>query len=474
MTELADLSIAEAHGLLKKKETSVVELVRANLARIDELDELLRAFIAVDREPALARAAELDAELAAGVPLRSLHGVTIGVKDVIPVKDQPFTLGSLEFEHRRADQDAALVGRLRNAGAIIIGKTNTPEFAAFMNTRNAVRGTTLSPWDTEMSSGGSSGGSAVAVAVGMSTAAIGTDHGGSVRFPAATNGILGLRPTPGRVPVFPSPWVYDEFDVHGPLARAVSDLRPLLAAMSGPDTRVPISMTRDFGSAVERRITSVNGLRVAWSPDLGGAFRVEREIVQVCGNVIAKLAEHGARVDEKHPDVTDAIAAIRPLRMARALIEHSERLEQLDALNNELLRENIKKALAASPKELAQGQLARSRAWLGTRSFFDGFDILALPTTQVITFPKDAAFPPVIDEHTVTDALDTVLSTYVFSILGWPSMSVPAGFTATGFPVGIQLVAAPGREELLIDVAETIEAFQPWRNRRASVLAHQP
>jgi amidase len=452
------------------RQLSPVEVIDAFLERIADLDPQLSAFVTCPAEQVRAEARAAERQVGSGAPLGALHGVPVGIKDVLPVAGMRFTYGSRRFADHVADADALLVARLRAAGAIVIGKTNTPEFAAYMNTTNKIAGTTVSPWNVERSSGGSSGGSAVAVATGMAALAIGTDHGGSVRLPAAFNNLLGLRSTPGLVPVLPNPWVYDEFDVHGPLARTVDDLDLVLSVLSGPDPRVPISGRRHRrGGYLEG--AGLAGMRVAWTPDLGGLFALDDDVRSVTEAAARRLGELGAHVREHAPALEDAVAAIRPLRVMRSLIEHGERLDRLDELDNVLLRGFLETASTSPAQVVAEGQAARSRAWQRNAGFFDDIDLLALPTTQVASFGKDELSPQTVAGKPVEDALGTVTSTYAISIMGWPALSVPCGMTDEGMPVGLQLVAPHGEEARLLRAARTLEVAHPWADERPPVLA---
>ena len=451
--DLTRLSANEMAKRVASKDISPVELIDAVLALVDRLNPSLVAFITCDSEGARSAARSAEKAVMQGEDVGRLHGVPVAVKDVIPVAGMRLTYGSQRYVDHYAQENAVLVERMLGAGAIVVGKTNTPEFAAYMNTTNRIAGTTLNPWDLRLSSGGSSGGSAVAVATGMAALAIGTDHGGSIRFPAAFNGVLGLRPTPGLIPVYPSPWVYDEFDVHGPLARSVEDLDLCLSVLAGPDDRVPISRGGSYELGAYLQAGDIDRYRIAWTPDLGGLFHVDPEVRSLTEAGAQHFAHMGAQVESASPAMQDAVEAIRPLRMMRALIEHADRLDDRGSIDNVLLRGSLDAATSVSARFVAEGQAARSRAWLRNASFFSTYDLLVLPATQVAGFGKDELAPTHIAGIAVDDALSTAFATYAISMLGWPSLSIPCGFTAAGLPVGLQLVAARGNEALLLRAA---------------------
>src|SRR6266851_1653161 len=272
--------------------------MQAVLARIDAVNPRVNAYVTVVRESALAAARKATAALTRRSALGPLHGVPVSIKDLTPTKGIRTTWGSKVFEHHVPDEDALYVERLKRAGAIVVGKTNTPEFGAGGNTFNAVFGATRNPWNTALTCGGSSGGAAVAVATGMGPLAQGSDLGGSLRTPAAFCGVLGFRTSPGLIPSHPRALVWDTLSVTGPLARTADDIALMLSAMAGPDDRAPLSYevdTTQFTRAVTR--PSIKGWRVAWTPDLHGLIPVDEEVVAVAHDAVRVLRSLGARVE---------------------------------------------------------------------------------------------------------------------------------------------------------------------------------
>lgn len=449
-------SAPDVAAAIRRREVSAVDLVDAQLAQIDRLDDHLHAFITVSAK-VRSEAEAATAAIARGAGAGPLHGLTVAIKDVIDTAGLVTSYGSASLATNVPRHDALVVDRLRRAGALVIGKTNTPEFAAQINTTNDLVGTTLNPWDTRYSSGGSSGGSAVALATGMATLALGTDHGGSVRFPAAWNGVVGLRPTPGRVPAYPSPWLGDVFDVIGPMARTVGGVRMMLECIAGDDPRVPVA-----GPVAAR--PAAEGWRVAWSPDLGGLVAVEPEIRRVTAIAINGLIGLGVIVEERSPDLRLALDAIGPLRAWRSLIVHQDRLGSLERIGNRRLRSALRAARRLKATDVARAERARSDAWALNAGLFESYDALALPTTQFLRLPASEDYPSLIDGLAV-DPLASTHLTYAITMMGWPAVSIPAGFSADGLPVGLQLVGPRGSEARLLDLAEVFETAFPFHKR---------
>jgi amidase len=453
MNDVAFLEAHRAVALMHAGELSARETIGAALAQIERLDPQLRAFITVRAEAALAEAAEIDARHARGERL-PLHGLPLAVKDNIDTAGIRTTYGSAEFTHHVPARDVGFVERLKRAGAIIVGKASTPEFAAYMNTRNVHVGTTRNPWAPELSSGGSSGGTAVAVATGMAAIGIGTDYGGSVRLPAAFNSIVGLRGTPGLVATYPGNWPFDTFAVAGPMCRTVADVDLMLRIMSQHEPGSPLTpMVRYAGPAG----VDAARLRIAWSEDLDGLFPVEPDIRATLRATRRSIEALGLAVADAAPPMAGIRDSIIPLRDVRTLIMHSARLDRIHEMGNTLLIASIERAKKTTAMDVARAEIARTRVWQQCSGFFDRHDVLALPTTQMAGFAAEDAAPKVIDGQSIPEALDTCLSTYAITMLGWPAMSIPCGFTDAGLPVGLQLVAPTGREDRLIALGMLLE-----------------
>jgi len=465
-SEVALLPAVELAARICARELSPVEVVEAALGQIDALNPLVNAVVtpAHDQARAAARAAQ-DAVMR-GDALGPLHGVPIGLKDMTETAGLRTTYGSRLYEHNVPNADALLVTRLKQAGGIIIGKTNTPEFAAGSNTRNAVFGQTLNPWNLDLNPGGSSGGSAVALATGMCALAEGSDHGGSLRNPASYCNVVGFRVSAGRIPAYPSPWVYDPFSVHGPMARTVRDAALMLSAMAGPDERVPISISElgePFARAAEGDVT---GWRVAWTPDLGGLFRVDPEVRRLTEAAARRFADLGCVVEDASPDLHDALSIIVPLRAMRTGAVHQKELRMLDRVDNAFLKQFAQRAEGLGALDVAVAEARRSALWERVRGFLERYHLLLLPSTQTAAFPKEFERQTIIDGEPLGDPLEASLSTYAISITGLPAISVPCGFTTDGLPVGLQIVGRWRREADVLRAAAAFEDAFPHHKRR--------
>lgn len=462
------MSVGELHEAYGSGVLSPVEVVDAHLDRIAAVDPAVHAFITVDAEGARASGRRLERQLREGHQPGELFGTVVAVKDTIPVKGVRFTEGTERHRNRVAAEDALLVQRLKRAGAIIVGKTNTPEYASYVNTCSTVGGTTLNAWDLGVSSGGSSGGSAVAVALGMATVGIGTDHGGSIRLPASLNGVVGIRPTPGLIPVYPSPWVQDPFDVHGPIARTVDDLDAVLAATSGPAPQVPISgaIHPRVAYADDKSVASLEAAVVGASIDLGGTLTVDDSIRTEAEAGIASFESVVGVVHDAFPPILDATSAIPVLRQLRGLIEHSERLSELDQLESPVLRHMLESAHGLRARDIAAAFSARSRAVEAGERFFRSHDLFMLPTTQFAGFGIDEPGPTAVNGVTFGEPWSSLLSTYLISMMGWPAITIPCGWAANGIPVGLQIVGPHGHEVRVLAAANAhMNRFPEFRSR---------
>ena len=459
-----DLALLPATELLSQIHAGTIsarELAEASLARIGRLDPLYRAFITVCGDELRRDAAALDARHARGERL-PLHGLPLAVKDLVPTAGIRTTYGVPDMLGNIPTEDVGYIARLKRAGALIIGKTSTPEYGAYVNTRNNIVGTTLNPWDTRLSSGGSSGGTAVALATGMAALGVGTDLGGSVRIPAAFCGITALRGTPGLIPTYPSAWPWDGFGVPGPMCRTVADLDLLLRWMSGPDPRSPMTPMPAYAGPAD---IDPRGLRISWSEDLDGLFPVERAVRAVMRRARAEAESAGIVVRDAAPDLRGIQETIVPLRSLRVLIVNGSRLDSPDTLSNRLLAGSIERAKGTSALTVARAEALRTEIWARAIRFFEDHDVLALPTNQIVGFDKDVAAPTAVDGVELGEPLFSALSTYAITMLGWPALSLPCGFSETGIPVGLQLVAPHGREDRLMALGLFLERELRWTGR---------
>ena len=463
----------ELARLYRARMVSPLEVMQAVLERLGQVNPVVNAFVTVDREGALRQARRATAALARrSAALGPLHGIPVGIKDVTITKGMRTTFGSKLFEDYVPDEDAAVVERLRAAGAIVLGKTNTPEFAFGPNTVNAVFGATRNPWNPALSAGGSSGGSAAALATGMCAIAQGTDLGGSLRGPAALCGVVGFRTTPGLIPRYPEVLAWDSYSVEGPMARTVADTALLLSVMAGPaDDRAPMNYAvnaKVFRTAVAR--PSVKGCRIAWTPDLGGLVTVDPEIASAVEESAAALRKLGARVERASPNMGDVPEVVTLTRGFLMVARHADKLERFGGQLQAGLVENTKQGLGMSARDVARGELLRTRLWQRVRGFLEIHDLWLTPTAAVPAFPIELPHAMEIGGKPAGKTLQRSYLTYAFSVLGLPAISVPCGFTRGGLPIGLQIVGRPRQEAAVLRAAAAFEAARPWAQRVPSLV----
>lgn len=429
----------ELAELIRTRQVSPVEVVRQVLDRIDREDPRLHSFVTVDHEGALeaARRAERSD------PIGPLHGVPVAVKDLSLTRGLRTTFGSLLHRDFVPDVDSLSVERLRRAGAVIVGKTNTPEFGYKGVTDNRLGPPTVNPWNRERTAGGSSGGSAAAVAAGLVPLAEGTDGAGSIRIPAAFCGVVGMKPTFGRVPRHPVPDLYYTLSHTGPITRTVADAVLMLEVLAGPDPRDPWCLT-------ERMVEEPEPRRVAWSPDLGYA-QVEPEVARVALEAVRRLPYE---VEEAHPGFPDPeeveLGIWRTVYAARFGPLQPEVRERMDPL----LAEIVDEGMAMPAWELAKQSLERTRLYETLERFFRRFDLLVTPTMPVEAFPVTRQRPESVDKPTL---FGWTPFTYPFNLAGLPAVTVPAGRTAGGLPVGLQIVGRRGADRQVLQAAAAFE-----------------
>ncbi|HZO42092.1 MAG TPA: amidase family protein [Methylomirabilota bacterium] len=449
--------------LYRARRASPLEVMQAFLARIDAVNPDVNAIVTLVRDAALGDARRATAVLRRGASLPPLFGVPVAIKDVTPTKGIRTTHGSKLFENHVPDEDALVVQRLRAAGAIVIGKTNTPEFAFGPNTVNNVFGATRNPWNLALTAGGSSGGSAAALATGMCPLAEGTDLGGSLRGPASYCGVVGFRTTPGLIPRYPSVLAWDTYSVEGPMARTVTDTALMLSVMAGPDDRSPISYDVDQRQLVNAaKAPSVKGWRIAWTSDLGGLMTIDDEVRAVFERAVPVFRAAGARVEHACPDMSDVPEIVRFTRGLLMVARHADKLPEHRAILQDGLVENTEQGLALTSRDVARGELLRTRLWQGVREFLATRDVLITPTSATPPFPIEHAHAVEINGRPVGRILQRSYLTYAFSVLGLPAISIPCGFTSRGLPVGLQIIGRRRGEAAVLRAAAAFEAAQPW------------
>ncbi len=454
--ELFFKTATEQQHFLARGDISARQLMEAHLARIEQVNPRLNALVTLIADEALRAADKADEGRAAGESLGVLHGLPIAIKDLVRTRGIRTTFGSRIYRDFVPDEDALHVERLKTAGAIVVGKSNTPEFGAGSQTFNEVFGATHNPYDLDKTCGGSSGGAAVALATGMVPLADGSDLGGSLRNPASFCNVVGFRPSAGRVPSSPAELERETLHVLGPMARTVEDVALLLSAMAGPHERDPTSLSEPgdvFRRPLER---DMKGLRVALSRDLG-SLPVDPEVVAVCEAAAETLASLGASVEGAHPDFSEADESFRTLRAWMYAKEHGKELEEHRHLMKDTVIWNTEQGLALSETDVARADVLRERLRNRVRDFMKHYDCLLVPVSQVPPFPIDQPYVELINGEKLETYIDWMKSCYYISVTGLPAISVPAGFTPGGLPVGIQLVGHPRGDFELLRIAHAFE-----------------
>ena len=468
MTDLCWTTAADLVALIRRRKVSPLEVMQAVLTRIDKVNPPLNAYCTVAAEQALAAAKKATAAVGRkSATLGPLHGVPVSIKDLAPTKGIRTTWGSKIFEHHVPEEDALVVERLKAAGAIVVGKTNTPEFGAGANTFNAVFGPTRNPWNPALTCGGSTGGGGVALATGMGPLAQGSDLGGSLRLPAAFCGVVGFRTSPGCVPVWPRGTAWNNYSVEGPMARTVGDTALMLSTIAGQDPRVPISYpvdTRAFLAAVKR--PSLKGLRIAWSSDLG-ITPVDHEVKRVTEATLAVFRKLGARVEEAHPSFEEVDEIVRTSRGFMMVAAHEDKLAKWRPVMQENLVKNIEQGLTLTASEIANGERLRTNLFHRVRQFMERYDLIVTPTTPVPPFGLEhRSGPPAINGVPMKHYIQWALLTYAFTVINAPAISVPAGLTKDRLPVGLQIAGRWRDEVTVLRAAAAFEQAQPWAQLR--------
>ncbi|MFI6682505.1 amidase [Streptomyces sp. NPDC050485] len=456
-SELTDLTARQLLAGYRAGAFSPVEATRAVLARIEAIQPRLNAFVRVDAEPALAQARAAEERWRAGEPSGLLDGVPVSVKDLVLQAGGPTRFGSNSTsEDGNWSEDAPAVARLREHGAVLIGKTTTPEFGWKAVTDSPLTGITRNPHDPARTAGGSSGGSAAAVAAGAGPLSIGTDGGGSIRIPASFCGVFGLKPTYGRVPLYPAS-SFGTLSHVGPIARDAADAALLLDVISGADWRDPTALeppAHSYAAALaEDAAAGVKGLRIAYSPSFGGQVAVRREVAAAVRAAVTRLAELGAYVEEADPDFADPVETFHTLWQAGA----ASRVRPMSVSQREGLDPGLREIAARGDGLSALDLLAAQKAALelGRRMarFHLTYDVLVTPTLPITAFEAGREVPPGSPFHRWSGWTPF---TYPFNLTRQPAATVPAGTDADGLPVGVQLVAARGGEGLLLRTATAL------------------
>jgi amidase len=445
------LTAVEMAARIRRGELSAREVLDAHLGQIERLNPRVNAIITLDADGARVRATAADEAQARGATLGPLHGLPIAHKDLVETAGMRTTFGSPLFRDYIPTEDAIVVERTRAAGAILVGKTNTPEFGAGSQTFNTLFGKTLNPWDLTKTCGGSSGGAAVALACGMLPIADGTDSGGSLRNPAAYCGVVGFRVAPGRVPEVVRGNAWSTLSVSGPMGRTVADVALLLSVMAGPDSRSPISISEPGAQFARDLGRDFKGTRVAWFRDFGGAVFDSR--VRSAVNASRRVFEQlGCIVEEAEPDLTGADEAYNTLR-AWGFAGTYAGVEGLKST----IRWEVERGSKLTGADLARATTLRWQVWNNMREFLEKYEYFVLPSTQLPPFDVELPYPREIEGVPIANYVDWMKACYLISIVETPSISVPCGFTPEGLPVGLQIVGRHRGEWSVLQLARAFE-----------------
>jgi amidase len=448
---------------IRYKEISATEVMQAHLAQIEKMNPKVNAIVTLTADQALAQAKRADEAQAHGDALGILHGLPVAHKDLVETKGIRTTYGSPIYKHYIPTYDALHVERLKQAGAITIGKTNTPEFGAGSQTFNTVFGATLNPYDTTKTCGGSSGGAAVALACGMIPIADGSDMGGSLRNPAAFCNVVGLRPTPGRVPIWPSGQMWGTLSVDGPMARTVGDVALMLAAMSGPDPRVALALTDPPEKFLQPLDRDLRGVRVAWLNNLPGV-KFDKRVTEVVNSQRKVFESLGCVVEDAMPDFSDADTIFQALRAYSFVLGRQNEYKNYKHLLKDTILWNYEEGLKLSAQDVAVAELKRQALWQRVREFMQTYEFMILPVTQVPPFDVTQPYVTEIDGEAMPNYIAWMKSCYYISILSNPAISVPAGFTSEGLPIGLQIVGRIRDDFGVLQIAHAYEsATEYWK-----------
>ena len=464
-TELCFRSAREITGLVREREASASEVLEMHLEQIERVNPRVNAIPTLVPDHAREQAHRIDEDLAQGRAVGPLAGLPIAIKDLVDTAGIRTTYGSPIYRDFVPGEDALFVKRVREAGAIVIGKTNTPEFGAGSHTFNEVFGLTRNPYDLSRSCGGSSGGAAVALACGMVPIADGSDLGGSMRNPPNFNNVVGLRPSPGRIPRYPANQPWNRLSVLGAMGRKVCDVALLLSVMAGPDNRDPISIIENptrFRDPLDR---DLRGMKIAWSPDLG-MFPVEPQVIEAIERVLPVFGDLGCEVEENHPDFSGAAEVFQILRAELFASSHEHELQDHRNLMKDTVVWNIEEGLKLSAMDVARAQERRAELFHRVRHFLEIYDYLLLPVSQVAPFSVEIKWIREINGIPMKSYIDWMQSCSLISLTEHPAMSVPCGFTSRGLPVGLQMVGRHRGELELLQLAHAFEQATGVGERR--------
>jgi len=454
----------------KKGKLSPVEVVKTLLARIDEINPKLNAFVTRTNEMALSAAKESEKAFQKGEP-RPLEGVPIAIKDNVFTKGIRTTFGSKLYQNFVPDKDAILVERLKNAGAIILGKTNLPEFGLVGITDNLVFGKTVNPWNLSRTPGGSSGGAAAAVAAGLCPVAHGNDGGGSIRIPSSFCGVFGLKPSYGRVPTYPHLPGWETLNHEGSLSRTVEDNALMLDVMAGPSLYDQNSLPQYPGKFQKDMKGDIKGLRVAFSSDLGGGFPVDSQVLEISRKAAFSFKELGCTVEEIKPGWINLEPDFLVTLLSETLTAHENEVDKFKEIVFPPYIPFIEFASAYTNRDVIRVQFNRYNFYEQVSQVFEKYDLMLTPTLATAAFEAGDMGPlgPAKVNGQEGSPSSWVCFTYPFNFTGQPAASVPCGFNSEGLPVGLQIVSRRLDEALVLRASAAFEKAHPWRDRKPPI-----
>jgi len=454
--------------LIRRKKLSAREAMTAHLKQIERVNPQVNAIVTLTAEQAMENARKADEAQARGATLGPLHGLPVVHKDLFDTAGVRTTFGSRIFRDNVPKQDALIVERISRAGAISVGKSNTPEFGAGSQTFNEVFGATRNPYDLTKTCGGSSGGAAVSVACGMVPMADGSDSGGSLRNPPAFCNVVGLRVSPGRVPSAAQGNAWSTVSVSGPLARTVSGVALLLSAIAGPDERCPISITEPASRFAQKLDRNFKGVRIAWFKDMGG-IPFDPRILKIVNAQQKVFQDLGCVVEEAEPDWAGAHESYDTLRAWGYATTQAENVRLHRELVKDTILWEVERGSKLSGADISRALALRSRAWDNMRRFQEKYEYFLTPTTQVLPFDISQPFPVEIEGVKMSTYIEWQKSCILISALENPAISVPCGFTDGGLPVGLQIVGRHRDDWSVLQLAYAFEQATKVGRRRPAI-----
>ena len=464
--KLAFASATNLRQLIDAKEVSIVELTELFYQRIQDLDPQLNAYLTLCQDDALQQARQAQGAVNQGQPVGPLHGIPISIKDLELTRGLRSTMGSAVFKDRVPNIDSAVVERVRRAGAIILGKTNTPEFGQSGTTENELGEPCRNPWNTERTPGGSSGGAGAALVAGLCTLATGSDGGGSIRIPASFSGVFGIKPSQGRVPRYGGYGqpASNQFSQSGPMSRTVADTALLLQVLAGHDPRDVTSLRETPDDYSANLNSGVQGWRIAWSSDLGYAG-VDPEVVQVTSQAAQVFTELGASVEETNLTLEDPFPAFFDIFATGTYTSYSQLLEQNSSELTHYVRSTLEYAATLTAADFSRALLRVDQLRRQMELFFDDYDLLLTPTMAVPAFPIGQR-PSIIGGKEVNPFWGYLPFTFPINMTGQTASSVPCGFSSDGMPIGLHIVGPKGSEAQVLQASAAFEQARPWIQHR--------